>query len=83
VSAASDEGRQLAATLRQRGLAAPVRLLLDAHRPLRPLLSEAGAALAPVLRPLLGRRQTNLQTLLDSEETYDGLIDALGDAEHR
>jgi hypothetical protein len=83
VSAASDEGRQLAALLRQRGLAAPARLLLDAHRPLRPLLGEASAALAPVLRPLLGRRQSALQALLDSEETYDGLIDALDDAEHR
>ena len=78
-----DKGRGLAELLLDRGLAAPVRLLLDAHRPLRPLLGEASAALSPILRPLLGRRRDELQVLLDSDEAYDQLISRLDDAEHR
>ena len=46
----------IAEALRRRGLAAPARLVLDAHRPLRPLLAETGVFLSPVLRPLFGRR---------------------------
>jgi hypothetical protein len=73
----------LAEALRRRGLAAPARLLLDAHRPLRPLLAEAGAFLAPLLRPLLGRRSAILQQTLDDPGRYDDLIERLDDAEHR
>ena len=69
--------------LRRRGLAAPARLLLDAHRPLRPLLAEAGAFLDPVLRPLLGRRYARVQEILDDPDRYEQLIEGLGDAEHR
>jgi hypothetical protein len=83
VSGPPHEGRGLAELLLDRGLAAPARLLLDAHRPLRPLLGEASAALSPILRPLLGRRRDELQTLLDSEEAYDRLISDLDDAEPR
>ena len=35
-----------AAELRRRGLAAPAHLLLEAHRPLRPLLANAALFLA-------------------------------------
>jgi hypothetical protein len=69
--------------LRRRGLAAPARLLLDAHRPLRPLVAEAGAFLDPLLRPLLGHRASLLQGTLDDPDLYDDLIERLGDAEHR
>lgn len=69
--------------LRRRGLATPARLLLDAHRPLRPLLAETSVFLAPVLRPLLGRRYGAIQDLLERDSTYDQLIDSLDDAEHR
>jgi hypothetical protein len=41
--------RDLASALRRRGLAAPARLLADAHRPLGPLLDDLGAALGPLL----------------------------------
>ncbi len=78
-----DGPTQLTEALRRRGLAAPARLLLDAHRPLRPLLAEAGAFLDPVLRPLLGRRYTMLQETLDDSDRYDDLIERLDDAEHR
>ncbi len=73
----------LVEALRRRGLAAPARLLLDAHRPLRPLIAEARAFLDPVLRPLLGSRSALLQETLDDPERYDELIERLGDAEHR
>jgi len=73
----------LAEALRRRGLAAPARLLLDAHRPLRPLMAEMGVFFSPVLRPLLGRRYRALQDLLEHDTTYDQLIESLDDAEHR
>ena len=60
----SDRPGPLARALQQRGLAAPARLLLEAHRPLRPLLAEAGAFLSPILQPLLGRRYGGLQIYL-------------------
>jgi hypothetical protein len=45
-------GDALLVALHRRGLAVPFRLLLDAHRPLTPLLSDAAAFLALVLEPL-------------------------------
>jgi hypothetical protein len=74
-----DPTESLADELRRRGLAAPARLLLDAHRPLRPLLSQAGTFLSPLLRPLLGRRASVLQATLDEPGVYDRLIDRLRD----
>lgn len=76
---------EVARGLQRRGLGAPARLLLEAHRPLRPLLAEAAAFLGPLARPLLGSRYTTLAGLLDREAGYDELIDALdrADAEYR
>ena len=74
-----DPTESLADELRRRGLAAPARLLLDAHRPLRPLLSQAGTFLSPLLRPLFGRRASVLQATLDEPGVYDRLIDGLRD----
>jgi hypothetical protein len=76
---------EIARSLQRRGLGAPARLLLEAHRPLRPLLAEAAAFLSPVARPLLGRRFTAIAGLLEHEAGYDSLLDALegADAEHR
>ena len=79
----SDRPGPLARALQQRGLAAPARLLLEAHRPLRPLLAEAGAFLSPILQPLLGRRYGGLQEILEHDSAYDELIEFLGDAEPR
>ncbi|HEX5397350.1 MAG TPA: hypothetical protein VFX74_09735 [Candidatus Limnocylindria bacterium] len=72
-----DPTDSLADELRRRGLAAPARLLLDAHRPLRPLLSQAGTFLSPLLLPLFGRRAGSLQATLDEPDAYDRLIDRL------
>jgi len=43
-----DRSEILAAELRRRGLGAPALLLLQAHRPLRPLLSSLALFLQPV-----------------------------------
>jgi hypothetical protein len=69
---------RLAAGLRRRGLDAPARLLLDAHRPLAPLLSDLGAALGPFLAACgatdVGRRIVDERVIerlveeLDAEE---------------
>jgi hypothetical protein len=71
----SDERSEaLAAELRRRGLAAPAHLLLEAHRPLRPLLASAALFLSPVARPLLGDRMEGLQAALDDDAGYERLI---------
>jgi hypothetical protein len=74
-----DPTETLAGELRRRGLAAPARLLLDAHRPLRPLLADASTFVAPILSPLFGRRIEALQALLHEPAAYDRLIDRLRD----
>ena len=73
-----DPTETLAGELERRGLAAPARLLLDAHRPVRPLLSHAGTFLSPLLGPLLGRRLTGLISTVDDPAAYDRLIERLG-----
>jgi hypothetical protein len=73
----------LARAVRARGLASPARLLLDAHRPLRPFFFEATVVLSPLLRPLLGNRFQDTLDLLSDDANYDDLTIALGDAEHR
>ncbi len=75
--------RDLAGMLRRRGLAAPARILLDAHRPLRPLLAEAGAFLDPVLGSVLGRRFAAVRRVLEDPDAYDAVIEELTDAEPR
>lgn len=71
----------VAAELKRRGLAAPARLLLDAHRPIRPLLFDAVTFLGPMLAPLLGRRLDAVSTTLDSDDAYDALLRRLDAAE--
>jgi hypothetical protein len=80
----SDERSEaLAAELRRRGLATPAHLLLEAHRPLRPLLANAALFLSPLTRPLLGRRIDGLQAMLDDGAAYDALIAQLELPERR
>jgi hypothetical protein len=69
-----ERSEALAAELRRRGLAAPAHLLLEAHRPLRPLLANAALFLSPLARPLLGGRAADLQAMLDDDAGYDELI---------
>ena len=59
-----EPARRLADELGRRGLAAPARLLVDAHRPLAPLLADAGAALGPLIG-LRSAGRAGLRVLLD------------------
>ena len=70
-------GDELLIALHRRGLAVPLRVLLDAHRPIAPLLSDAAALLSPMLTTLGMRDLVGL--LADPVRTADRL-DAL-DAE--
>ena len=73
----ADVGR-LADELDRRGLSAPAALLLDAHRPLLPLLRQVGTFSAPLIGPLIGaRRMAGLQRLLDEPRAFDLLISRL------
>jgi hypothetical protein len=67
----------MAATLADRGLAAPALILLDAHRPIRPLLALGATFLMPIARPLLGRSAEAVTRTLDDEAAYDRLTDRL------
>ena len=71
----STPARWAATELRRCGLAVPARLLVDAHRPLAPLLSDLGVAAGPLLRPLIGNR---LERVLADEALLDELVDELG-----
>jgi hypothetical protein len=76
-------GDELLVALHRRGLSAPLRLLVDAHRPIAPVLTDAAAMLAPMLT-LVGLRDL-AQLIADPDRTVER-IDALGstaDARHR
>lgn len=66
--------RGVATELERRGLLAPAGLLLDAHRPLRPLLSDLATFLDPLLGPLLGERLRGVRAALDDDAAYDALL---------
>ena len=68
----------LAEELERRGLAGPAAILLDAHRPLLPLVRQGVVFLGPLLSPLLGPRRSDLlRQILEDPATYDGLTDRL------
>jgi hypothetical protein len=72
-----DAARRLAAALERRGLDVPGRLLVDAHRPLAPLLSDLSAAFGPLIAPLAGRAGADLVSILDDPGGLDGLTEEL------
>jgi hypothetical protein len=76
-----DGNEALIAELRRRGLNAPARLLLDAHRPLRPLLANAVTFLSPLSRPLLGARLDAVERALSDDDAYDRLVRGLDEPE--
>ena len=68
----------LADELERRGVAGPAAILLDAHRPLVPLLRQGVVFLGPLLSPLLGPRRFDLlRETLDDPASYDALTDRL------
>ena len=69
---------RLVRTLGRHGLASPTRLLLDAHRPLEPLLADLGAAIGPLLATVAGRsRAEDALRDLDSPGAVDRLIEEI------
>ena len=78
-----DPARRIANELGRRGLAAPARLLIDAHLPLAPLLADAGAALTPLLRAVGGSTIDDVSRLLDDDAGMQRLIDELDDVAER
>ena len=70
----SEQADGLADELERRGIAGPAAILLDAHRPLLPLIRQGAIFLGPVLSPLLGpRRYGILRQAVDDQATYDRL----------
>jgi hypothetical protein len=62
----------LADELERRGIGGPAAILMDAHRPLLPLLRQGAIFLGPLLNPLLGPRRFGvLRQILDDSATYD------------
>ena len=65
-------GDALADELERRGVAAPAAILMDAHRPLLPLLQQGAIFLGPLLNPLFGARRFGLlRRALHDPDTYD------------
>jgi len=72
--AADPDEVRVAAELERRGLAAPAAILIDAHRPLLPLLRQGAIFLGPLMGPLLGAgRFAGLRRTLDDPAAYDRL----------
>ena len=62
----------LADELERRGIGGPAAILMDAHRPLLPLLRQGAIFLGPLLNPLLGARRFGvLRDALEDPATYD------------
>lgn len=72
-----DKDDSISHAIEERGLTEPALLLLEAHRPLRPLLGLAATALLPIVRPLLGSRVRQIQRTLDDDAAYDAFVDDL------
>jgi len=70
----------LADELERRGVAAPAAILMEAHRPLLPLLRQGLIFLGPLLSPLLGAsRFGGLREVFDDPAAYDRIAARLAD----
>lgn len=72
-----DVARRVAEELNRRGLAAPARLLADAHRPLGPLLEDLVIAVGPLARAIGGTHLGSLTRWLEDPGSLDRLVVAL------
>ena len=69
----------LADELERRGVAGPAAILMDAHRPLLPLLRQGVIFLGPLLNPVLGSRRFGvLRDAVADPVAYDRIADRLG-----
>jgi hypothetical protein len=78
-----DAARRIANELHRRGLSAPARLLVEAHLPLAPLLSDTAAALDPLLRLAGVRALTDAAVLAADERGLERLVVELDAVEKR
>lgn len=78
-----DPARRAAQELRRRGLEPVARLLLEAHLPLAPLVSDAAAALGPLMGAVGGRSARGLVALAEDGTAMDRLVAELDDLEER
>jgi hypothetical protein len=78
-----DAARRIANELHRRGLSAPARLLVDAHLPLAPLLSDTAVALDPLLRLARARPLTDTAALATDERGLERLVVELDAVETR
>lgn len=70
----SEQADALADELERRGIGGPAAILLDAHRPLLPLIRQGAIFLGPFLSPLLGRRRYGiLRQAVHDPATYERL----------
>jgi len=69
--------RRVAEELDRRGLAAPAALLVDAHRPLAPLVADLAAAIGPLARALLGHRADDMRMIAEDPDGLERLTDEL------
>lgn len=79
----AEPARRIAAELGRRGLAAPARLLLDAHRPLAPLVSNVGVAVDPFLRMVGARMTEDVRHVLGDPAGLERVIAELDEAGER
>jgi hypothetical protein len=68
---------ELAGELKRRGLDVPARVLLDAHRPVAPLLADGAVMLGPLLDALGLRRGASAADLLSQPDGLERLITRL------
>jgi hypothetical protein len=70
----SEPAERLADELERRGIGGPAAILLDAHRPLLPLIRQGAIFLGPLLGTLLGpRRHGILRIAEDDPAAYERL----------
>ncbi|HEX5040033.1 MAG TPA: hypothetical protein VFW95_07870 [Candidatus Limnocylindria bacterium] len=69
--------RRVAEELDRRGLAAPAALLVDAHRPLAPLIGDLAAAVGPLFSALLGRQADDVRSIAEDPDGLDRLTEEL------
>jgi hypothetical protein len=75
---------RIAEALDRRGLAGPASILLDAHQPFLPLVSQGVIFLGPLLAPLIGpRRFAALRRAIDDPDALDRLASRLARPGHR
>lgn len=79
-----DPADALADEFERRGIGLPAAILLDAHRPLLPLIRQGAIFLGPLLSSLLGPRRIGaLRQTLDDPGAYDRFAARLaGDRTH-